>query len=132
MENFGKAALLFACVSIAGCAAQQLYWTKPGTSRDEFNSDMYQCQQAAVQSYPVVHSQVMTSPGVNVPAQPQVRTTCTPQFGGGVTCTSQPVNNSAAMFNRPPTYITVDVNDANRAEMATSCMYARGYSLQPR
>jgi hypothetical protein len=111
---------------VAGCASPQGWW-RANTTEAEFNRDRFACDQAAASAFPMVSSQVMTSPGVNA-APPAPQTTCTTGYGGVVTCNTQRPGLDASIYNRPPTYATVDANAANRGRHAQSCLMARGYT----
>jgi hypothetical protein len=114
-------ALVLALV-VAGCASPQGWW-RANTTEAEFNRDRFACEQAAASAFPMVAGQVMTSPGVNAAPPP---TTCTTGYGGVVTCSRPGLD--ASIYNRPPTYATVDANAGNRGQHAQSCLLARGYS----
>ena len=101
---------------LSGCAQYQ--WQKVGSSQNEFNRDIYECQNQAARTYPVaVVSQQLTT-GYTAPSQ----TSC---YGGGgmVNCTTTPGQHF------PGTVSTVDVNANNRSQAGNQCMYARGYRL---
>jgi hypothetical protein len=111
-------------IVVAGCASPQ-GWFRPNTTEAEFNRDRFACDQAAAAAFPMASTQVMTSPGVNAAPAPQ-QTVCTTNYGV-VTCNTRPAGLDPSIFNRPPTYATVDANAANRGQHAQSCLMARGY-----
>jgi hypothetical protein len=113
-----------AALALTGCATK---WTKPGGSEQQFYSDRYQCEQEAAGAYQAAPTQIMTSPGYSAPQQQQTQTNCY-MVGNQMTCNSQSTGVNTAMYNRPPTYATVDANSGNRTNAVRSCLMARGYS----
>lgn len=90
-------------------------------------ADRYQCDMDAARSYPVILQQRMTDPGFQAPQQirPQ-QTNCT-ALGGQVNCRTAPTGADTSIYNRPPTYVTEDVNLARRQAAFGTCMEAKGY-----
>ena len=113
-------------IVLAGCA-QPLKWY--GGTEASFYRDRYECEQEAARSYPPQMVQQQTSPGVNVQPSQNTQTNCT-TYGNQINCTSTPQGANASIYNRPPSYITLDANEGSRANSFRSCLFARGYSLR--
>ena len=125
MKSSFAPALVAVVTALGGCATSG-GWYRPNTSADQYYPDAYQCQQAAASSYPVAMVQRMTSPGYQAPQSQSSQSNCT-VIGNQVNCTSQQTGNSAAVFNRPPQYISEDANAENRSYAMRSCLLAKGY-----
>lgn len=121
-----KVLLIVTVVALAGCASQK--WSRTGSNESEFRQEAYDCQQQAAASYPSAFVQQQTSPGFVAAPQPTT-TNCT-IYGNTANCQSQATGASAAIYNRPPSYMTVDANQGNRNGAYRSCMFARGWSLK--
>jgi hypothetical protein len=104
-----------------------MHWSRPGSTASEFYEDRFACEQQAASSYPTMLTQIMTNPGVNMPNTQQTQTNCT-SYGGQINCTSQPTGLNASIYNRPPSYMTVDANAGNRDRAVQSCLMSKGYS----
>lgn len=111
---------------LAGCAQPQKWY---GGTESSFNRDRYECEQEAARSFPPQMVQHQTSPGVNVQPSQSVQTNCT-RYGNQVNCTSTPQGVNASIYNRPPSYVTLDANAGSRGNSVRSCLFARGYRLQ--
>ena len=111
---------------LAGCAQPQKWH---GGTEASFNRDRYECEQEAARSFPTQMVQQQTSPGVNVRPSQSTQTNCT-TYGNQINCTSSPQGLDTSIYNRPPSYITIDANARSRGNSITSCLYARGYRLQ--
>lgn len=108
----------------AGCATR---WSKPGSTQDGFYSDRYQCEQEAANNYPAAPVQQMLSPGYRAPTPTTTTTNCVNVGYGNVQCQSTQPGASAAIYNTPPTYTTIDANASNRSNAVRSCLMSKGY-----
>ena len=128
MQHASRAALLLASAAVlAGCMAPKQWHGGPGGAA-QFNQDSYDCQLQAANMYPAAMVQQMTSAGVNA-APPPVQTNCS-VIGNQINCNSNRVGADASIYNRPPSYMTVDANAGSRDGAVVSCLYARGYELR--
>jgi hypothetical protein len=126
-----RTAIVVATALLAGCALlDQRKWYRPNTDESTFYQDRHQCEMQAASAFPAIMSQVQTSPGVRMPQQQETRTDCRPTGYGQVSCTTSPTGIDTSIYNRPPTYATVDANAKNRSGAAQSCLYAKGYVLR--
>lgn len=121
-----KVLLVVMAVALAGCASQK--WYRQGAGESEFNREAYGCQQQAASSYPSSFVQQQTSQGYVAPPQPTT-TNCT-VYGNTANCQSQATGPNLAIYNQPPSYVTIDANQGNRAGAYRSCMFAKGWALK--
>lgn len=98
----------------------------PAPIRRNLDEDRYQCEMDAARAYPVAFQQRMTSPGVQVAPNQSLQTNCT-GYGAQWNCSTNRSGADASIYNRPPTYITEDVNLSRRQQAFASCMTAKGY-----
>ena len=91
--------------------------------------DRNQCEMDAARAYPVLMQQRMTDPGFQSTAPREQQTNCT-TFAGQVNCRSAPTGLDASIYNRPPSYVSEDVNNIRRQAAFGSCMEAKGYRRQ--
>lgn len=98
----------------------------PAPIRRSLDEDRYQCEMDATRAYPVALQQRMTSPGVQVAPNQSLQTNCT-GYGAQLNCSTNRFGADASIYNRPPTYITEDVNLSRRQQAFASCMTAKGY-----
>ena len=93
----------------------------PAPIRRSLDEDRYQCEMDATRAYPVALQQRMTSPGVQVAPNQSLQTNCT-GYGAQLNCSTNRFGADASIYNRPPTYITEDVNLSRRQQAFASCM----------
>ena len=91
--------------------------------------DRNQCEMDAARAYPVLMQQRMTNPGFQATEPREQQTNCT-TFAGQVNCRSTQAGTGASIYNRPPSYVSEDVNNMRRQAAFGSCMEAKGYRRQ--
>ena len=94
-----------------------------------FAVDRNQCEMDAARAYPVLMQERMTDPGFQATAPRSQQTNCT-TFAGQVNCRSTQAGGGASIWNRPPSYVSEDVNTMRRQAAFGSCMDAKGYRRQ--
>jgi hypothetical protein len=99
---------------LAGCTT---YWSRPNTSAQEANNDLYQCERESAYAYPTALAQTTAGAGYQSPAM----TNCH-AYGNNMNCTTMP-----GTYTPPPT-ITMDMNTRSRQQALSHCMMAKGYS----
>lgn len=104
---------VFAVMAMTSCTQ---YWAKPGGTAAEFEATKAACQAQSYVEFPPMPDQVMLLGGYTTPLQ----TTCTGS-GYAVNCFT-----TGGQYI-PPTYITVDRNEAARVSGFKSCLYAAGW-----
>ena len=102
---------------LAGCMtpAPLRYYLKTGSNSLTHNEAQLECEVAAAQSVPV-SNQVSTTPTFTTPV------TCSPGFGGSVTC------NGGQTFGG--NVVTHDANLDLRVRLESQCMANKGYTVR--
>jgi hypothetical protein len=90
-------------------------------------ADRSQCDMDSARAYPVLMQQRMTDPGFQAPGQPRAQQSNCTVLGGQVNCRTAPTGVDTSIYNRPPSYVTEDVNQMRRQAAFGACMEAKGY-----
>jgi hypothetical protein len=109
-----KIVFLLLIAILSGCTT---YWSRPNTSTQEANQDIYQCEREAAYAFPTLLTQNTTGSGYTTPS-----TTNCQMFGNQMNCTTMP-----GQYVPPPTY-TMDMNAGRRQQAFSHCMMGKGYT----